>query len=71
MESPKQPKYFLESVSLPLHMSMLEEMPAAEYADRYSDSEACRSTQYTCGYFFKHISRPFALSTKEGGDDRG
>ena len=70
MEPEKPPKYFLESVPLPLHMSMLEEMPRPDYADRYSDCYASRSTQYTCGYFYKHISRPFALTAKETGDDR-
>jgi hypothetical protein len=71
MEKEKPIKLFLERASLPLHMSMLEEMPSPEYVDRYSECKRVRSTQYTCGYFYKHISRPLPLKTKEGDDDGG
>ncbi|MGH9762967.1 MAG: hypothetical protein ACREDR_23420 [Blastocatellia bacterium] len=58
-------KYFTDGAVLPLHMMLIEEMPKTGLIDRFSECEATRSTQYTCGFFYKHISRPISLARKE------
>jgi hypothetical protein len=75
MEKQKRTKFFLEEeVPLPLEALMMEEMTGKASADRFRESRKARSTQYVCGFFYKHISRPLPLDIPgpdEGADDDG
>jgi len=63
MEKEKRTRFFLEDeVPLPLEALMMEEMAGATHADRFRVSRKARSTQYACGFFYKHISRPLPLA---------
>lgn len=60
-----------EETPLPLHMSLMQEMPTPKYACRAYSSSAARAARYECFSFYKHISRVVLADSEEGDHDAG
>ncbi|HYM00843.1 MAG TPA: hypothetical protein VEZ90_17940 [Blastocatellia bacterium] len=65
MADEKRAGYFVDGAPIPMHLLLIEEMPASGLMDRFTECAATRSTQYTCEFFYKHISRPVCLPRKD------
>jgi hypothetical protein len=67
----KQARYFADDeIPLPVHVSLIQEMPTPKYSNRFCESKISRARKYDCFYFYKHISRPLPLGGPEDGDGR-